>query len=451
MAITFPQNPAVGDEFTNAGKIWRWDGIKWATVAIPISTEGLLVKDDLGELDVDLIPLTNEVQDLGSDTNRWRDLYLSGSTIQLGSVLLKDDSGALKVEDDQGASVPIEGFEPEITAGTVNEYFRGDKTFQPLDAASVGLNNVDNTSDLEKPISNAVQSALNNKIDTSNPIDLLDSGGTGFLKNDGSNNWTYDNNTYLTSETVTSIDLVANILSYTDENNNTTDLDLSLYLDDTNLARIIGGEYISEDGVLRFTRDDNTTFDVDASMFFDDTNLVTSVASKTGAVTLEKADVGLDNVENFEIATQAEAETGTASNKYMTPERTAQAIIELAPDPQIATQAEAEIGTDDTVFMTPLKTKQSIVSFNQDVFSITLASNSWSGSEAPYTQTISIPDITEDDFPFAGVDLSEVLYDNLEDISNTWDLIYRGTSNNGSVTFYANDLPEFDISLIVRK
>lgn len=55
-------------------------------------------------------------------------------------------------------------------------------------------------------------------------------------------------------------------------------------------------------------------------------NSVTSVAGKTGAVTLVKGDVGLDDLENYPIATQGEAETGEATNRYMTPQRVAQAI-----------------------------------------------------------------------------------------------------------------------------
>lgn len=45
----------------------------------------------------------------------------------------------------------------------------------------------------------------------------------------------------------------------------------------------------------------------------------------------DKTDVGLGSVENFGVATQAEAQAGTAANKYMTPQRTAQAISSLAP------------------------------------------------------------------------------------------------------------------------
>lgn len=53
---------------------------------------------------------------------------------------------------------------------------------------------------------------------------------------------------------------------------------------------------------------------------------VSSVAGRTGAVTLTKSDVGLGNVENYPVATQAEAQAGTASDRYMTPQRVADAI-----------------------------------------------------------------------------------------------------------------------------
>lgn len=57
--------------------------------------------------------------------------------------------------------------EDAITQGTTAQYWRGDKTFQTLNKAAVGLGNVDNTSDALKPISTAVQSALDGKADTS--------------------------------------------------------------------------------------------------------------------------------------------------------------------------------------------------------------------------------------------------------------------------------------------
>ncbi|ASA22307.1 hypothetical protein [Paenibacillus donghaensis] len=56
------------------------------------------------------------------------------------------------------------------------------------------------------------------------------------------------------------------------------------------------------------------------------TGAVSSVAGRTGAVTLTATDVGLASVGNYGVATQAEAEAGSSAVKYMTPQRTAQAI-----------------------------------------------------------------------------------------------------------------------------
>lgn len=61
--------------------------------------------------------------------------------------------------------------EDSISAGTTSQYFRGDKTFQTLDKAAVGLSNVDNTSDADKPVSTAQQTALDLKQDQDNLLD----------------------------------------------------------------------------------------------------------------------------------------------------------------------------------------------------------------------------------------------------------------------------------------
>lgn len=53
--------------------------------------------------------------------------------------------------------------ENTITPGTTADYWRGDKTWQPLNKAAVGLGNVDNTPDASKPISTFVQAALDLK------------------------------------------------------------------------------------------------------------------------------------------------------------------------------------------------------------------------------------------------------------------------------------------------
>ena len=46
----------------------------------------------------------------------------------------------------------VNGKEPTITGGTTSQYWRGDKTWQTLDKTAVGLSNVDNTSDANRPV-----------------------------------------------------------------------------------------------------------------------------------------------------------------------------------------------------------------------------------------------------------------------------------------------------------
>jgi len=78
----------------------------------------------------------------------------------------------------------------------------------------------------------------------------------------------------LQSETVTALSVTANILTYTDENGNDVNIDLSLYLDDTNLARLTSGVLDGATGIATFSRDDGSIFTVDMSALLDDTQVV---------------------------------------------------------------------------------------------------------------------------------------------------------------------------------
>jgi len=101
---------------------------------------------------------------------------------------------------------------------------------------------------------------------------------------------------------------------------------------------------------------------------------------------ITKTTIGLGAVENYAIASQAEAEQGTVNNRYMTPLMTKFAIIALtggsitdhlqATNPHgitaallglgnvqnfvFSSQAEAEDGTRSDRYMSPLRTKQAI-------------------------------------------------------------------------------------------
>jgi hypothetical protein len=89
-------------------------------------------------------------------------------------VLVKADVGLSNVDNTSDANKPIStatatalaGKEAAFAAGTTAQYRRGDKSWQTLDKAAVGLTNVDNTADASKPVSAAQQTALNAKENT---------------------------------------------------------------------------------------------------------------------------------------------------------------------------------------------------------------------------------------------------------------------------------------------
>jgi len=72
--------------------------------------------------------------------------------------------------DNTSLNSVINSKENSISNGTTTQYWRGDKTWQTLNKAAVGLSNVDNTSDSGKPISTAVQAALDTKQNVGNYV-----------------------------------------------------------------------------------------------------------------------------------------------------------------------------------------------------------------------------------------------------------------------------------------
>ena len=92
----------------------------------------------------------------------------SNGTSWASTALTKSDVGLANVDNTSDASKPVStatqtalnGKEATITAGTTAQYWRGDKSWQTLNAAAVGLANVDNTSDATK---NAATATLTNK------------------------------------------------------------------------------------------------------------------------------------------------------------------------------------------------------------------------------------------------------------------------------------------------
>ena len=108
-----------------------------------------------------------------------------------------------------------------------------------LDKASVGLNNVDNTSDLDKPLSNAAQYALQQKVNIQQNEDAK--GKILYVDNDGRVNFKFEN-TELNNNAFVNVTLNSStgILQFTKQNGETVNVDFPLedivsdgYYDDT--------------------------------------------------------------------------------------------------------------------------------------------------------------------------------------------------------------------------
>ena len=103
--IDFPNNPVVNEIFEAPnGQTWKWDGKSWNSISASnlsgIDVSEFQLKNQLqGTVIGDLLPLGDETIDLGSPTKRFKDLYLSGNSLTIGtSVLSVDSSGDVFVD-----------------------------------------------------------------------------------------------------------------------------------------------------------------------------------------------------------------------------------------------------------------------------------------------------------------------------------------------------------------
>ena len=133
MPISFPLNPTLNQVYTYNGFTWRWDGEGWEPgVAIgatgatgpqgiqgPIGATGsgatgaTGVQGTLGAtgatgligatglsanliaVNSNIVPAANVAYDLGTDSMRWRDLYLSGNSLYLGGAVITAANNAV--------------------------------------------------------------------------------------------------------------------------------------------------------------------------------------------------------------------------------------------------------------------------------------------------------------------------------------------------------------------
>lgn len=172
--------PANGEVLSYNGNGFEWITVAAATgsgeanTASNIGTGGVgIYKQKVAE-NLELKSLraaSNKVSVVNNTSNDTVDIDVN--TANLG--VTKADVGLGNVDNTSDLNKPLStattsalaGKEASIVAGTTAQYWRGDKSWQTLDKTAVGLANVENTSDANKPVSTATQTALNAKVNTS--------------------------------------------------------------------------------------------------------------------------------------------------------------------------------------------------------------------------------------------------------------------------------------------
>lgn len=176
MPINFPSNPSVDQTYTSSGTTWKYTGSAWkvepadpgyATVAVSGSYNDLINKPTaFSALTALQFTAGVSVNEFSNDstmadasatavpteaaTKTYVDTAITNLIGAAPEVLNTLDELANAINDDSSfassVTVALSEKEPTIAAGTTAQYWRGDKSFQTLNAAAVGLGNVTNES-----------------------------------------------------------------------------------------------------------------------------------------------------------------------------------------------------------------------------------------------------------------------------------------------------------------
>lgn len=111
-----------------------------------------------------------------------------------------------------------------------------------------------------------------------------------------------------------------------------------------------------------------------------------------------------------------------------------------------------DIITDEThQFVTNTQLTEIKSKISLKYVTVTLSSAGWTGSAAPYTQTVTCTGATADMArPTIDIDHSSENYDTAMDSEDAWCSIYRAVTGADQITFYASEKPTVNLSVVVE-
>lgn len=275
---------------TQARKIRIHDGVTQGGHAVANMADLDAVVDSIAGLDLELLGNIEEVVN---------NLASKDTTITAGDGLV--GGGDLS----EGRTITL-GTPGTITGSSTNSVSAEGHTHQiSITKADVGLSNVDNTSDADKPISTATQAALDTKANLDSPALT----GTPTAPTP-----TVEDNSTRVATTEFVHDALESIVSGVASVSGSGAITVN-NSDPANPVVGINNATTSADGAMS-AADKSKLDGIEAGA---QVNTVTSVAGKTGDVTVSKGDVGLSNVQNYATANQSQAVEGSSSTLYVTP------------------------------------------------------------------------------------------------------------------------------------
>ncbi len=102
MPITFPSTPTLNQQHITGGKTWIWNGTNWAA-SVPAGN----ISPNVLSISSNVVPAATTTYDLGTDTARWRDLYLAGNTIDLGGTAIKSTVSGVTISSAANANIAV--------------------------------------------------------------------------------------------------------------------------------------------------------------------------------------------------------------------------------------------------------------------------------------------------------------------------------------------------------
>lgn len=85
-----------------------------------------------------------------------------------------------------------------------------------------------------------------------------------------------------------------------------------------------------------------------------------------------------------------------------------------------------------------------------NIYTATIPTENWTGTEAPYTIQITVNGLTENSNVDLDLDLSNTLYENIETIQSCYAKIYRAVNGNNTLTIYASEIPTIAIPIKLK-